>query len=199
MLSDSKVALEINPRNSKALFLAAEAQYNISLLLDEGSEDKYKTLIDAETNAKNSLELEKVINEGRGVASIEDLLKKIDEVMKSAKGVWKKVGIEKTMQWMKEQISKELYEEVAAAVRAASNDDKMKSKNDEDHVSCPITLDIYKNPIVVSSGHSYEHDMLMQHLKKNGNFDPLTRKPIHPMLVHNKSLSLLALSYSTSS
>ena len=38
--------------------------------------------------------------------------------------------------------------------------------------------DIMENPVTVESGHSYERDVLIEHLQKNGPIDPATREPI---------------------
>ena len=39
-------------------------------------------------------------------------------------------------------------------------------------------MEIMENPVVTESGQSYELDVLVEHLKKNGAIDPTTRQPI---------------------
>jgi STIP1 family protein 1 len=41
---------------------------------------------------------------------------------------------------------------------------------------CPITMEIMMDPWVTSSGISYEKQAILEHLKQNGEFDPMTRK-----------------------
>lgn len=36
-----------------------------------------------------------------------------------------------------------------------------------------------ENPVITEAGHCYEKVVLIEHLRKNGNIDPLTRKPIN--------------------
>ena len=37
-----------------------------------------------------------------------------------------------------------------------------------------------EDPVTTQAGHSYEKSVLMEHLKINGLFDPVTRDPISP-------------------
>ncbi|KAM3136167.1 hypothetical protein pb186bvf_011789 [Paramecium bursaria] len=53
---------------------------------------------------------------------------------------------------------------------------------------CKITLDIMENPVTVESGHSYEKDVLIEHLQKNGPIDPATREPISGQFYTNHNL-----------
>ncbi|KAI9141654.1 hypothetical protein BKA69DRAFT_1038387 [Paraphysoderma sedebokerense] len=43
-----------------------------------------------------------------------------------------------------------------------------------EHLCCPITFDLFKEPVVTPSGHSYEKCALLEHLKTFGT-DPFTR------------------------
>lgn len=57
-----------------------------------------------------------------------------------------------------------------------------------DHLYCPITRLMFRDPVIlVDSGHTYESDAIIQHFKKNGYFDPLTRNRINsnPTVVTN--------------
>ena len=51
-----------------------------------------------------------------------------------------------------------------------------------DALTCPISLDIFKEPVIVSSGHTYEKEYIMKIINDNGN-DPLTRKPLNKKYV----------------
>ncbi|XP_024024204.1 E3 ubiquitin-protein ligase CHIP [Morus notabilis] len=45
-----------------------------------------------------------------------------------------------------------------------------------DHLCCKITLDIFRDPVITPSGVSYERSVILDHLRKVGEFDPITRE-----------------------
>ena len=47
-----------------------------------------------------------------------------------------------------------------------------------DFLNCPISLNLMKDPIMTSEGHTYDKMTLEGHFKSNGNFDPCTRKAV---------------------
>lgn len=47
-----------------------------------------------------------------------------------------------------------------------------------DYLCCKITLDIFRDPVIVPSGVTYERAVILDHLHKVGNFDPVTREPL---------------------
>ncbi|KAH8940186.1 hypothetical protein BDL97_15G075500 [Sphagnum fallax] len=49
-----------------------------------------------------------------------------------------------------------------------------------DHFCCKITMDLFRDPVITPSGVTYERSALLEHLRKVGNFDPLTRTPLTP-------------------
>lgn len=58
-----------------------------------------------------------------------------------------------------------------------------------DYLCCKITLDILRDPVITPSGVSYERAVLLDHLEKVGNFDPVTREPLEPsQLVPNLAI-----------
>lgn len=58
-----------------------------------------------------------------------------------------------------------------------------------DYLCCKITLDILRDPVITPSGVSYERAVLLDHLEKVGNFDPITREPLEPsQLVPNLAI-----------
>ena len=58
---------------------------------------------------------------------------------------------------------------------------------------CPLTLDVFRDPVVAPSGQSYERSALLEHLAKVGPFDPITRARLAPgMLVGNVQLRQVA-------
>ncbi|XP_022967307.1 E3 ubiquitin-protein ligase CHIP-like isoform X1 [Cucurbita maxima] len=45
-----------------------------------------------------------------------------------------------------------------------------------DHLCCKITLDILRDPVITPSGVTYERAVILDHFRKVGNFDPITRE-----------------------
>ncbi|XP_058196640.1 E3 ubiquitin-protein ligase CHIP isoform X2 [Rhododendron vialii] len=48
-----------------------------------------------------------------------------------------------------------------------------------DYLCCKITLDIFRDPVITPSGLSYERAVILEHMEKVGEFDPITREPLH--------------------
>ena len=44
--------------------------------------------------------------------------------------------------------------------------------------TCQLTLEVFHEPVLTPSGISYEHAAMEEHLRKVGNFDPVTRAPM---------------------
>ena len=49
-------------------------------------------------------------------------------------------------------------------------------------MTCPISLDIFKDPVIVNSGHTYEKEYIMK-IINDKCIDPLTRKPLDKNIV----------------
>jgi len=54
----------------------------------------------------------------------------------------------------------------------------------EEIVTCPISKEIFFDPVIASDGHTYERSMIVQWLNKNKN-SPITREPITNVLIDN--------------
>ncbi|CAD8132800.1 unnamed protein product [Paramecium pentaurelia] len=54
-----------------------------------------------------------------------------------------------------------------------------------DYLTCPITFESFSDPILVDSGQTYERLAIENHTKKNGYFDPCTRKGLKPYYITN--------------
>lgn len=44
--------------------------------------------------------------------------------------------------------------------------------------TCPLTMEVYRDPTITPSGQSYERAALQEHLRKVGQFDPITRQAV---------------------
>ncbi|KAJ7538470.1 hypothetical protein O6H91_11G049300 [Diphasiastrum complanatum] len=58
-----------------------------------------------------------------------------------------------------------------------------------EYLCCGITMDIFRDPVITPSGVTYERAVLLEHLRKVGKFDPLTRADLQP----NQVVSNLAI------
>ncbi|TVU18423.1 hypothetical protein EJB05_34523, partial [Eragrostis curvula] len=47
-----------------------------------------------------------------------------------------------------------------------------------DYLCCQITFEIFRDPVITPSGVTYERAVLLEHLRKVGSFDPVTREPL---------------------
>jgi STIP1 family protein 1 len=47
-----------------------------------------------------------------------------------------------------------------------------------DYLVCKITFDLMEEPVTTTAGHSYEKEVLIEHIEKNGLVDPVARTPI---------------------
>ena len=65
-----------------------------------------------------------------------------------------------------------------------------------DYFCCKITMEIMLDPVTTPSGITYEKATLLEHLRKVGKFDPVTRKEMHEgQLVPNLALKEAISSY----
>ena len=59
---------------------------------------------------------------------------------------------------------------------ARRRDDR--SEDPPDCFCCKLTLEVFRDPVVCPSGHSYERSAVTTHLRVVGKFDPVTREPM---------------------
>ncbi|KAF5953518.1 hypothetical protein HYC85_006374 [Camellia sinensis] len=58
-----------------------------------------------------------------------------------------------------------------------------------DHLCCKISYDIFYDPVITPTGITYERAVIVDHLQKVGNFDPVTREPLdQSQLIPNLSI-----------
>eukprot|EP00386_Alphamonas_edax_P006485 GDKI01020973.1.p1 GENE.GDKI01020973.1~~GDKI01020973.1.p1 ORF type:complete len:291 (+),score=46.21 GDKI01020973.1:39-875(+) len=58
-----------------------------------------------------------------------------------------------------------------------------------DYLCCKITMELMRDPVITPSGVTYERQAIVSHLKQNGKFDPVSRKPCtEDQLVPNLSV-----------
>ncbi|KAF6259432.1 hypothetical protein COO60DRAFT_1513300 [Scenedesmus sp. NREL 46B-D3] len=44
--------------------------------------------------------------------------------------------------------------------------------------TCPLTMEVFREPVITPSGCSFERSALLEHLSKVGKFDPISRQPM---------------------
>ncbi|KAG8387247.1 hypothetical protein BUALT_Bualt02G0001600 [Buddleja alternifolia] len=65
-----------------------------------------------------------------------------------------------------------------------------------DYLCCKINLDILRDPVITPSGVTYERAVILDHLKKVGEFDPITRESLYPsQLVPNLAIKEAVRAY----
>lgn len=62
--------------------------------------------------------------------------------------------------------------------------------------TCPLTMEVFRDPVMTPSGLSYERSALVEHLRKVGAFDPITREALTAsQLIPNIALRNATLQY----
>ncbi|KAJ8421415.1 hypothetical protein Cgig2_023590 [Carnegiea gigantea] len=65
-----------------------------------------------------------------------------------------------------------------------------------DYLCCKITLDIFRDPVITPSGVTYERAVILDHLRKVGKFDPISREPLdQSQLVPNLAIKEAVWAY----
>lgn len=104
-----------------------------------------------------------------------------------------KYELENMNSYLKSVLRPELMSQLSAELNklpsSLTGKEIIEDEDPPEHLSCPITLEIFKEPYIVSSGQTYEKDLILSHIKKNGNVDPLTRAKIaNGTLLPNRAL-----------
>ncbi|CAD8121653.1 unnamed protein product [Paramecium sonneborni] len=72
----------------------------------------------------------------------------------------------------------ERKKELEGFINSIGNPDQKQVYDIPSYLICKITLELMENPVVNDAGQTYERDMLIEAIKKNGPSDPTTRQPI---------------------
>jgi len=75
----------------------------------------------------------------------------------------------------------EIIEELIKVIQA--NESKTKGLKIPEHLICPITDDLMSEPVIISSGFTYEKQEITKHFSINGNTDPLNRENVDPNIM----------------
>lgn len=105
----------------------------------------------------------------------------------------KKSTIEDLKAYFTENIEGSLLSSVITELNSTMNqvgrDDMIEDELPPSHLTCPITLEVFNEPFIVSSNQTYEKTWILSHINKSGNIDPMTRTKItNGMLIPNRAL-----------
>ncbi|XP_042492017.1 E3 ubiquitin-protein ligase CHIP isoform X1 [Macadamia integrifolia] len=163
-------------------------------------------LLQREEYAGGVKELEKALDLGRGANPKSYMVEEIWQELAKAKYLeWEHISTERTwkLQSLKEACENALnmqYQLDASRGEYVMGEGEAKNTHMEqlksleelfrkaaeadtptevpDYLCCKITLDIFRDPVITPSGVTYERAVIIDHLQKVGNFDPVTREPL---------------------
>eukprot|EP00736_Rhodelphis_marinus_P003322 Rmarinus@m.10000 len=180
-ISDCLKVLELDPTYLKAYFYLGRAQI-ASNTPEEAVETLRTGLSKSVVQKKFHAELQKALHDALyarwvqrrdkhhiGLASLKEELAKELEFARTVRAA---SGDESSDAVCRERIERvnELFKHCAAVSQVG--------QDIPDYLLCNITLDIMVDPVSGPSGHTYERAAIEEHLRKNGNFDPITRSPM---------------------
>ncbi|KAJ8510167.1 hypothetical protein OPV22_000601 [Ensete ventricosum] len=204
--ADSRKALELDSRSTKAHFMLG------------------LTLVERQEYAEGIKELEKALNIEGLINPKSDMVMEIKQSLFEAKyNEWELLSSKR--EWMlhnlKESCEKALTEyhflhdsqddygpkevenDVVEQLRLLEEVFSETASVDTptevpDYLCCKITLNIFQDPVIAPSGITYERAMIIKHLQKVGNFDPITREPLEQcQLVPNLAIKeVLGITFS---
>ena len=59
---------------------------------------------------------------------------------------------------------------------------KRRKLNHSENLICPITLEVFKDPVIIEDGNTYEREAILKYLNNN-NLSPITREPVNKQIV----------------
>ena len=59
---------------------------------------------------------------------------------------------------------------------------KRRKLNHSENLICPITLELFKDPVIIEDGNTYEKEAILKYLNNN-NVSPITREPVNKQIV----------------
>ncbi|KAK1354022.1 RING-type E3 ubiquitin transferase [Heracleum sosnowskyi] len=162
-------------------------------------------LLQREQYAEGVKELDKALDLGRGANPKSYIVEEVWQELSKARYLeWEHASTKRSLelQSLKEACRTALKEKHERQISEKEgfvdelSDDYSKQKHDleqvfdkaseedtptevPDYLCCKITLEIFRDPVITPSGVTYERAVILDHLKKVGEFDPITRKPLH--------------------
>lgn len=174
---DCETALHFDRNNVKALYMLG-----LALIADKKFTDAAKSLTRALEEARESGDViqDDVWRELARAKYLEwellasDRDRRYSNLESSVRAMWSSLGAENA----------DTMREVMSCARAPDD----RSSEPPDAFCCKLTFEVFRDPVIAPSGHSYEKFAILQHLKIS-KFDPITREPLKPeQLIPNVNL-----------
>ncbi|CAD8195736.1 unnamed protein product [Paramecium pentaurelia] len=177
---DAIMAIELDDRNIKAHLLCGQ------VLAERGKSQDNTHEIET---AINRLTKARTLCAGQKKQYYEDELSKY--IYRAKKLLWyknkeledqkKRQAIQNYSNYLQQRIDlneEQRKKEIDAFINSIGNPDQKQNYDIPSYLICKITFEIMENPVVTDAGHTYERDMLIEAIQKNGPVDPCTRQPI---------------------
>lgn len=179
-------------------------------------------LLQKEEYAEGVKELEKALDLGRGANPKSYIVEEIwQELSKARYMVWEHESTKRSwdLQNLKEACETALEEKYSQAITQTEGflDEVIDSSSKQlealgevfrkaaeadtptdvpDYLCCKITLDIFRDPVITPSGFTYERGVILEHIQKVGQFDPITREQLYEsQLVPNLAIKEAVQAY----
>ncbi|XP_020805868.1 STIP1 homology and U box-containing protein 1-like [Drosophila serrata] len=97
---------------------------------------------------------------------------------------------EDELQMQKQQIQQECWDQSKELLKIFDKlFERRKSRDIPDFLLCPISFEIFKNPVITPCGITYERTAIVKHFTKCGFFDPVTRTELtEDQLIPNRAV-----------
>ena len=184
---DADTVLNKDPHNLKALLIAAEA--SLKLGVSRGDSESAEMLVKAQKMLHQAKQIDNIQSEGRHQTFIQEQLRIIDCHMPYLRQMSSQLSMADVSDYLKSAISPGLFAEVTEMMEACKKHKFLEEIEDPTPLTCPISLELFKEPYIVSSGQTYERNFIQGHFHKNGNIDPMTRiKLADGLLIPNRAV-----------
>ncbi|PFH36674.1 tetratricopeptide repeat (TPR)-/ U-box domain-containing protein [Besnoitia besnoiti] len=173
-LEDAKEAAKLQYDNIKAHFLMGEALLHLGSM-EEGLQQltKARSLATAATTIRQ--EIEDAIHKGNKMLFLrkkEERSKERAELASFLRTSLETLYASGALTYSELQQRVEQLDRVVEEAEASTQPFEVPSC-----LSCSISMAIMNDPVITPSGITYEKSLLREHLRHNGQFDPITRKP----------------------
>ncbi|KAI9364058.1 hypothetical protein BD770DRAFT_439738 [Pilaira anomala] len=190
VISDCRRAIELDPSTVKAYYLIGQA-----LIEKKQHTEGYELAIQQKVKYVNDIIQALLVARKRKWDDDEAIrLEKEDELLRYVKGLIEKERAELLSQANDEEAIETInynMDERLSKVETVFVQSKDNSHRREipDAYLDKISFNIMHDPVFTPDGITYERQSLLDHFKRNGNFDPITRRPCtESQLIPNLSL-----------
>lgn len=171
-LESSKSAISSSASNMKALILACKSSFNLFLI----SQEKDK-LSESKEFLNKALALSTHSDFSNYTPIIEPISLKINAAVSFCHYDQKNQKKTFLMNYYLQNLD-------LNACKILENYMKAESISAPSALYCPITLDLFCNPVCTSVGHTYEKEFLIKYFKFKGCIDPNTNQPLAPQSLY---------------